>query len=350
MAQQPASPKDNTSMFVTSAKPGPSRFYFVADTPQHVEANETTSFSYPHFAANELDLVLANPPTLPYRQKLTLTCSLNLPGTETRVANEKGGLGRSLTSLHAWSAKPFHDFQLTVHYEGTLYPYHIATGGACPYPAQTLDPSFRAALLSPDRELNFDAPAFHEFLRENGMVIKDGEDPVDFGFRAYRFIGSCLHGGSGTPVHTLTNLSRPGTLTDCGGAATMFAGIMRANGIPATILCGRLASSGQPGDSSAGIHCMAEFFIEGRGWCPVDPTVSMCSGGQDIGGFGRYNADFIVMHLGVDIPYTHRMHDGKELHSVVQIDQVNTVYLWTSLSNQTFAGNSIVGDWLVQRT
>jgi hypothetical protein len=54
---------------------------------------------------------------------------------------------------------------------------------------------------------------------------------------------------------------------ECGDYSALFCALCRASGIPARPVVGFWASSGTP------CHVWAEFYIEGCGWIPVDPSV-----------------------------------------------------------------------------
>jgi len=52
--------------------------------------------------------------------------------------------------------------------------------------------------------------------------------------------------------------------SDCGGLATLYVSILRANGIPARCLTGRSIDPNTP-------HVKMDFYAEGVGWVPGIP-------------------------------------------------------------------------------
>src|SRR5207248_1997886 len=81
--------------------------------------------------------------------------------------------------------------------------------------------------------------------------------------------------------------------------AGVFVCALRANDIPARQMVGRMVKSQTPIDKPPyGAHSRAEFFAEGVGWVPVDPTFGL--GDKTPSGltqFGNDAGDFLVLHL-----------------------------------------------------
>ena len=77
--------------------------------------------------------------------------------------------------------------------------------------------------------------------------------------------------------------------SDCGGLATVYVSILRANGIPARCLSGRNLKPD-------GTHVRLDFYAEGVGWVPGDPSQAIARHSADAG-FGREPTDMVIMHF-----------------------------------------------------
>jgi hypothetical protein len=81
---------------------------------------------------------------------------------------------------------------------------------------------------------------------------------------------------------------------ECGDYASLFIALARAKGIPARPVVGYWAISGT--DQT---HVWAEFYLEGLGWIPVDPTI-----GQDRQReyyFGNMDNQRVILNKGFNI-------------------------------------------------
>jgi transglutaminase-like putative cysteine protease len=83
---------------------------------------------------------------------------------------------------------------------------------------------------------------------------------------------------------------------DCGDYSSLFVALARAKGIPARHIVGSWAESG-----ADQVHVWAEFYLEGLGWIPVDPTVGQSSNQPDLY-FGRIGNDRVIMGKGLNFP------------------------------------------------
>jgi transglutaminase-like putative cysteine protease len=82
---------------------------------------------------------------------------------------------------------------------------------------------------------------------------------------------------------------------ECGDYASLFVALCRAKGIPARPIVGYWAKSGV--DQT---HVWAEFYLEGIGWVPVDPTVGQESGDAEYY-FGNMDDQRVILHKGFNI-------------------------------------------------
>ena len=84
---------------------------------------------------------------------------------------------------------------------------------------------------------------------------------------------------------------------ECGDFASLFIALSRAKGIPARSVVGYWAITGI-GQS----HVWAEFYIEGIGWIPVDPTIGQQSASNKDYYFGNMDNQRVILEKGFNIP------------------------------------------------
>jgi transglutaminase-like putative cysteine protease len=104
----------------------------------------------------------------------------------------------------------------------------------------------------------------------------------------YRLVGKGLLGAK-----ALIN-NREG---ECGDYASMFIALARAKGIPARSVVGYWAISGVEQT-----HVWAEFYLEGIGWVPVDPTIGQQSASKQEYYFGNMDNQRVILEKGFSFP------------------------------------------------
>jgi Transglutaminase-like enzymes, putative cysteine proteases len=97
---------------------------------------------------------------------------------------------------------------------------------------------------------------------------------------------------------------------ECGEFASLFIALARAKGIPARPVVGYWAVSGLEQT-----HVWAEFYLEGIGWIPADPTVGQSqpsrNGIPDFY-FGNMDNQRVILNKGFNIPMAPPAPDGFE--------------------------------------
>jgi transglutaminase-like putative cysteine protease len=104
----------------------------------------------------------------------------------------------------------------------------------------------------------------------------------------YRLVGKGLLGAKAL----LTNSEG-----ECGDYASLFIALARAKGIPARSVVGYWAISG-----IEQTHVWAEFYLEGIGWIPVDPTIGQQSSTDKEYYFGNMDNQRVILEKGFNIP------------------------------------------------
>ncbi len=83
---------------------------------------------------------------------------------------------------------------------------------------------------------------------------------------------------------------------ECGDYSALFVALSRARGIPARPVVGYWAISGLEQT-----HVWAEFYIEGLGWIPVDPTIGQRSESERAYYFGNMDNQRVILNKGFNI-------------------------------------------------
>ncbi len=176
------------------------------------------------------------------------------------------------------------DYEVTVT-RRTLEP------GAASTPVRRLTPGVRSAFLAATAHFDFLSPKFQSWLRKQGLRREAAERDLDFAYRAMEtLVRSHTYRAEVWSNRSASAVSASGW-SDCGGLATIYVGILRANGIPARCLSGRSVNPNTP-------HVKMEFFAENVGWVPGDPAVAIGSHRAEAG-FGRDRFDMIITHFDV---------------------------------------------------
>jgi hypothetical protein len=189
---------------------------------------------------------------------------------------------------------------VSVTYQGTWYKRKLVKG-ATPYGPPVLTTTQRLMLLRPTSTLNFQDASFQAWIDGHDLRRKPEETQLRFGFRAYSFLrANVKYGENGKSV-----LSRfcDDYRGNCGHFSMLFAGIMRANQIPALIMAGFWIGSGASFQKGFPPHVKAAFFADGIGWIPVDASMAVY---WKTDGFGIDGGDFLATHIDPDIRFPSR--------------------------------------------
>lgn len=89
---------------------------------------------------------------------------------------------------------------------------------------------------------------------------------------------------------------------NCTDFHSLFMSLARARGIPARFIIG-FPMPEKPRGETNGYHCWAEFYVEGKGWIPVDPAEASKSSDPAVRKFlfGNLDADRIQVTIGRDL-------------------------------------------------
>jgi transglutaminase-like putative cysteine protease len=88
---------------------------------------------------------------------------------------------------------------------------------------------------------------------------------------------------------------------NCTDFHAVFIGFCRAVGIPARFQIGFSIPEGKHEGEIAGYHCWAEFYVEGRGWIPVDASEAQKNPDRRDYYFGAHDENRVQLSMGRDI-------------------------------------------------
>ena len=155
-------------------------------------------------------------------------------------------------------------------------------------PVPELSRSERSAFLAPSNHFDFTGSKFQAWLRKEDLKRRPDERDLDFAYRAMvAMVRTHTYRLEVRSDRSASAVCEAGW-SDCGGLATVYVSILRANGIPARCLSGRTVKP----DST---HVRMDFHAEGVGWVPGDPAVAISAHSADAG-FGRERTDMVIMH------------------------------------------------------
>lgn len=197
-----------------------------------------------------------------------------------------------------------------VEYEGRLFARHLRrrqSGEAVPvFGGATAGE--RQAALARAGSFDLDAPAFRKWMDENRLERGASEGSIDYARRVFLAVKSGFSYEGSPPVDRRASKVCTSGRSDCGGLALVFASALRSHGIPARLLIGRWALSARPGEHLGGAdyyqwHVKSEFFAEGVGWVPADPSMALVydRSREGLRYFGHEDGDFITMHVDPDV-------------------------------------------------
>jgi transglutaminase-like putative cysteine protease len=202
-----------------------------------------------------------------------------------------------------------HTARAEIEYRATLYSRHLVRLRRGEEPPVVKPPPVaeREASLAETSTLDFTAKPFQAWLQEQRLHRRKRESELDFGRRVFLAVTRSLEYDYAARMDRKASHLCEAERTDCGGMCVLFCSALRANGIPARMLCGRWAKSSKPDATLNGVaynqqHVKAEFFVADLGWVPVDPSSAVLHDKTPEGlqYFGHDRGDFFVVHLDPD--------------------------------------------------
>ncbi|PHQ36828.1 transglutaminase-like domain-containing protein [Rhodopirellula bahusiensis] len=168
----------------------------------------------------------------------------------------------------------------------------------------------RQNFLRTTPEYDYRSDEFQEWKAKNRFQRKRTEGEVRFAQRVFQKLAHTFRYSYVATEDRTASLLCQSNATDCGGLSTLFATVMRSEGVPARILSGRWAISATPGETINDqpyyqYHVIAEFFAQDVGWIPVDTSSAIIHDRTKtkLQYFGESSAEFITYHVDPGVEF-----------------------------------------------
>ena len=282
---------------------GPVRYALEAKDARRVTGVLTYTVTCPDLRAKEWLVFAAAAPELPGQ-----TGAKTVLSPAGSPARDRSPLARGLLTARVPATTD--DLQTTipirVTYEATLRSRTLVAlppGAAAP-PVAPLPPAERTLYLAERGDIDFGTGAFQKWLAAERLVRGEGEGEVAFARKGFRAIRDLMAYAYAADLDRRASAVCAAGRSDCGGLSALFVAVMRANGIPARGLYGRWAESAGADARLSGVayyqwHVKAEFFADGVGWVPVDPSGAVQHDRTPDARrfFGSDRGDFLTFHV-----------------------------------------------------
>ena len=154
--------------------------------------------------------------------------------------SDETALRQPLTTMH-WFPDTIdggQGFTVEATYELTINRRRLEPGEPTA-PVTRLTRAERSAFLAPSKHFDFTSPKFRAWLAKQDLKRKKDERDLDFAFRAMEtMVRTHVYRFELRSDRSASAVCKAGW-SDCGGLATVYVSILRANGIPARCLSGR---------------------------------------------------------------------------------------------------------------
>lgn len=282
------------------------RYAIEAVEAKTVEAVMSYTIESKSFAADRWMVYVPKPPELPGQVKIKTNTT-----PPAKLVTEKSPIARPVFLFDQAGKTPAlaHRIEVELKFEATLLKRSLVplAKGATPPKVTPLKDAERKYYLASSSLVDHDAALFREWLDKHKLRRSAGESEMDFAARVLEQIRSQFEYGYEAGQDQRASLACSRGKTDCGGMSFIFAGALRASGIPARSLLGRMARPRKEGTKPSDLdydnpHVTAEFFVPDLGWVPVDPTSVEAEADQPASSFlGKDNGNLIVLHVDVDL-------------------------------------------------
>jgi transglutaminase-like putative cysteine protease len=274
-------------------------YHITTTAPKKIRATVKAAYRYPNLVAQQWLVAYPLPPEFDAQPAARGRIKIeDAPFAEPGRLADESGMRQPLATLK-WvpeNIEGARQFTVDATYDVTITRRTLEPGEPA-LPVRPLARAERSVFLAPSNHFDFTSPQFQAWIRNKELKRKSVERDLDFALRAmdlvvrthtYRF--ELLSDRSASAVCNAG-------WSDCGGLATVYVSILRANGIPARCLSGRNLKPDGP-------HVRMDFYAEGVGWVPADPSMAISRQSADAG-FGKEQSDMVIMHFDL-IRFQHR--------------------------------------------
>lgn len=252
-------------------------------------------------------LYAAIPPTLERQTDLKASLKIDDCKTPVRTVSEQSLLKRPVFKLSLDSRKQAHPaLSGRLELAAILNRCSLRAGkGGAKQEAITISRTDKLTNLASTFSLDYKADSFQNFLKKNSFKIKTGESDLCFAYRVFTELRSLYRYNWAQDLDRKVSKTCLVQSSDCAGLSYLFCAVLRANGIPARTLIGRIARSTRRVEdfsSSFSCHARTEFFVEKIGWIPADLSEAVSIRRSPVENFfGTDHGDLIVMHVNPDL-------------------------------------------------
>jgi cathepsin L len=285
-------------------EPSPTGHYrLISEIAREAEWTVTAEAHHPNYTVEEWLVIAPRPPELPNQPKVSARMVARTPGGAAVEAKPEGHWLVARVPGHGG-----HRLEVELHYHALLAYRQLVplAEGATPPKVAPLSPEVRRHNLMAQDDVDYEAPAFQHWLTQHDLRRRPGESEIDFARRAFLFISTWLRYTTELDHNSRASHVVQTHKSECGRTSKVFVATMRANGIPARYLVGRMADmeKNKEGKLEVPGHAKSEFFAAGVGWVPVEQTGALTGPGQPphppekiLHWFGSFQADHLTMSL-----------------------------------------------------
>ena len=277
----------------------------------------------PNLAVEEWILFAAQAPNLPSQ-----TVTKTVLSHDGEPARDHGPRNHAIlrARVPATNETLKHTVSARIAVNAALYSRHLAPRKrGQTYPDVTEPSEAELERSTAETELlNFSDEKFQTWLRDEKLHRKRKEQNLDFARRTFLAITQSYEYDYAAKMDRQASHLCEANKTDCGGMCVLFIAALRANDVPARLLCGRWAKSSKPGAELNGVaynqqHVKAEFFAERIGWVPVDLSSAVLHDESDEGlqYFGHDCGDFLTIHVDPEFEVD-TVHFGRKTFAFMQ--------------------------------
>jgi transglutaminase-like putative cysteine protease len=304
------------------------RYRIEAADHQTVTATLTYEVRTTKFTVRRWMAFLPEPPNLPSQAVTRVKAD-----PMGQVVSEKSPIARKVRFVDVKVTNPAPGKKLTLklEVEATLRTRKLVplAPGEAPPKVAALTLVEQKYYTSATPQVDHAAKEFRDWLGRKELRAKDGEQPLDLAARVLTVLRADFTYHFDPREDKRASLVCERKSTDCGGLANLLVGVMRANGVPARLLVGRMAKpraeGSEPGDTGYDQpHVRAEVYVAGVGWVPIDPAEASRAKDVPVADFiGADAGDLLVLHADTDLrlPYP----DEERTANLLQI----TPNVWT---------------------
>ncbi len=277
------------------------QYHIETTAVQRIHATLTDHYDLPNLYAKEWTIYAPDAPETG-DQKYVFS-KMDVQGHQCKVTSwsELSPLNRTVLQAQMIDDGQRHGAELStsVDYIATLYRRNLVPGPPTT-PVEQISAAQRSEYTRDSVTIDYNDLGFQSWLDTNSLRRMPNERDLDFALRVFEFIRQTYTYDYDLDQDRRASMICQVRQTDCGGLSQLFVAVMRASGVPALALCGRLAKSAGPEDHG-NCHVKSQFYAEGIGWVPVE----MSGGTYDKSApfwtyFGRTYGDFLTLSLDND--------------------------------------------------